>query len=148
MNVFRRLRDWVKYDPLSYHPALKQFDRDEAMQRLKAYNREEREAMQPWLTIGIVTILAFYAAFITASFWERFLIHLGTLLQIPLLGSQFYMHRRVRKRVGQRVAEELGEGRVWRCLECGYDLRASAERCPECGRPVRMGRPDLAGEPC
>lgn len=46
-------------------------------------------------------------------------------LTIPL--PAFWMFRRRRKT--QRIRTRL-------CLSCGYDLRASTDRCPECGTPI------------
>lgn len=44
---------------------------------------------------------------------------------IAVLGSLHRAFRRRRKR-----------GRF--CLSCGYDLRASSDRCPECGTPIPL----------
>jgi hypothetical protein len=55
------------------------------------------------------------------------LLTLTTLLVLPL-GVRFVVLRHRRR---QRFAAN-------RCLSCGYDLRATPERCPECGTPASL----------
>jgi hypothetical protein len=40
----------------------------------------------------------------------------------------------------RREVEQLRRLRGGRCLRCGYDLRGSSERCPECGTPFDAWR--------
>jgi hypothetical protein len=62
----------------------------------------------------------------------------GAYLAIPiwflLLAFGFLPGRAVVKRLRERR-----HARVGMCRVCGYDLRASPERCPECGTPRRVG---------
>jgi hypothetical protein len=58
-----------------------------------------------------------------STFWSLFPI--GAFLY-PLLGVGLivYDHRRLRREAHERTGY---------CAECGYDLRATPNRCPECG---------------
>jgi hypothetical protein len=42
---------------------------------------------------------------------------------------------------GARRGEAERRARLHLCAACGYDLRASTGRCPECGEPIPAAEP-------
>ena len=67
--------------------------------------------------------------------WNGFAIDGGTilvlttLLWVPLFVALSW-------RVSLPYRERWRAARRGLCARCGYDLRATPERCPECGTPV------------
>ena len=68
---------------------------------------------------------------VTASFPNLVTVNLvSPLLLFSALPAVVYTRRFYR---WYRARDLIAQGR---CVQCGYDLRASKDRCPECGTPV------------
>ena len=72
-----------------------------------------------------------FAGFYTVTVPQWFVLILS--LPLPLLWLRRVRRQRYRRRHNL-------------CLVCGYDLRASKDRCPECGTGISAGR-GLGAEP-
>jgi hypothetical protein len=77
------------------------------------------------LVIGLAEAHSGYPAFSTSNdkLW------IGVFMTVASAGVLMVTLQRERRWRKQKVEERI-------CLVCGYDLRASPERCPECGTPV------------
>ncbi len=85
-----------------------------------------------WCGLGMPLLVTFPG--------EVWLLKLPLWIPTFLFGSIFCLCRSLHRH-RCRKRKKLGL-----CLECGYDLRGSGERCPECGTLVERDRPRLQCE--
>lgn len=70
------------------------------------------------------------------SGWTTLTIPLWLLAAMGLIAPAHWIHLRRRDRRRRRDS---------RCVDCGYDLRASPQRCPECGTVPEPNSPQSNG---
>ena len=122
------MRYWRRHIP--------ELDLFESHVRWDAFSR----AQMNWRTIlllvamGIVALVAISVVddLLTSLFQTQFIIN-GLIQALILVGSAYCGLWLTKKHISRRLREELIEDGFAICRSCGYDLRASKERCPECG---------------
>jgi hypothetical protein len=79
--------------------------------------------------LGTYAIPGISSNFLNFTGWDA-AVPIWFLLFLAMLFPSTQVIRRLKK---SRASHRLAEGF---CAKCGYDLRASKERCPECGKPI------------
>lgn len=95
-----------------------------------------------WILAGVVLAIAASVLHNRASFGAVYLLLIaGSVTAIVLfVAGGAFVDRRASAKARRR--EKLGL-----CIRCGYDLRHTAERCPECGMPIWRDRDPSTGQP-
>ena len=68
---------------------------------------------------------------VSATYWQRRCASVGYWVLVLVFGAPPIVHQ-LRTLIRDRKKRRLGL-----CSRCGYDLRATPHRCPECGTEVR-----------
>ncbi len=79
-----------------------------------------------WIGFPIILIVAMWASSLKGEIRGALLI-LDALAYIALVWAS-------RKTVQRALREQLVDYGIPICINCGYDLRGSKDRCPECGQ--------------
>src|SRR5688572_33263620 len=105
MTTLRKIADWSRYERLHHYPALAAFDRDAALRRLEAY---ERERCQPWLTVVWVLIVVFGLLWTVMEYFSAARRPFMIVIQIPFWVLQYVMYRSEERRVGKECRSRWG----------------------------------------
>ena len=125
----------------SRHPELEYFERED-LQNLasEALTGARHQVMRSWsfwlvsLALGVLYITAnvlaawLFQKYIGSPKWVESLLNGGAWVVVS--GGIWWLFRR---RTRRHLREKLVQLGVPICVPCGYDLRGSKERCPECG---------------
>ena len=123
------------------YPELEHFEREDvpgvASEALTFAKHEVTRTWRFWLTLLALVVLYMAATTLAARAmthlfgspeWVRYVAGGGCGAVVSLAAWRLF-----RDRTRRHLREKLIQLGVPICLPCGYDLRGSTDRCPECG---------------